>query len=319
MPNQPWLDSVRERLAQHGLPPTYIQRCVAELADHLHDLKEEATDTEAVLCSRLGEAEQVARAEIVAYRRRHFLGRHPLAAFLVFAISPVIAWYFLYSASSMFLQVCFHHDWTESRWVLGLALVACSTVGVILYGELALWLGIGRKWTLVSCPALGSIASLFSFEFGPHAFVSLVQFAAPFVVGWWIVTRRCNSSVRYDEVHGVRRIAGRIVYPSCFICSLDHVWWQPVACRHSSDYPFRCGGSRWVHAPRPNRRGWAPPLQDSEKVPPGPKMDIMDSIFVIALATIQRCPSPPSAHRRCPVFRPSDRGELPSLQARQAV
>jgi hypothetical protein len=39
----------------------------------------------------LGEANQVADAAVTAYRRRSFVGRHPAAAFLVFAVSPVLS------------------------------------------------------------------------------------------------------------------------------------------------------------------------------------------------------------------------------------
>ena len=41
MANQPWLDEVRQRLAKHALPPSYVQRFTEELSDHLEDLKEE--------------------------------------------------------------------------------------------------------------------------------------------------------------------------------------------------------------------------------------------------------------------------------------
>ena len=40
MANQPWLDEVRERLARQALPPSYIQRFMEELSDHLEDIKE---------------------------------------------------------------------------------------------------------------------------------------------------------------------------------------------------------------------------------------------------------------------------------------
>ena len=64
MDSQPWLDRVRERLARHVLPPSYVQRLMEELSDHLEDLKEEGMEADAI--SRMGEAEQVAEAAATA-------------------------------------------------------------------------------------------------------------------------------------------------------------------------------------------------------------------------------------------------------------
>ncbi len=188
MDDQPWLNRVRQRLAKHVLPPNYVERVVEELADHLDDLKEESTEADAY--SRLGSPEQVAEAAVVAYRRRNFLGRHPLAAFLVFAISPVIPWLVLYCAFLIDFDV---YDLNEPKWISSLVLVACSAFGVTLYGELALWLGIGKKWTLVSCPILGAMPALLDFGFGLHPLMSLLQVATPLAVGWWIVKRRSDN------------------------------------------------------------------------------------------------------------------------------
>jgi len=191
MDNQPWLDSVREQLVQHGLPPSYVQRFTEELGDHLDDLNEEGLEgLEAEVSSRLGEPKQVAHAAVVAYRRRSFLGRHPVAAFLVFAISPVMSLEILFLAS-MFLLAAFsgRHtvDWHEDRWILSPIVLLCSTFAGCLYGELAMWLGISRKWTLASCAVLGAMATLFEFGFssGTVTLMLLVQFTAPLAVGWW--------------------------------------------------------------------------------------------------------------------------------------
>ena len=64
MDNQPWLDSVREQLARHNLPPSYVQRFTEELGDHLDDVNEEGMDADAF--SRLGEPEQVANTAVAA-------------------------------------------------------------------------------------------------------------------------------------------------------------------------------------------------------------------------------------------------------------
>ena len=193
MGDQPWLDRVRERLARQALPSAYIRKFMEELSDHLEDLKEESMETDAY--SRLGEPEQVAEAAVVAYRRRSFLGRHPVAAFLVFAVSPVITLYFMLFVFlivlSMF-RVQLTVDFNEGHWILSLIIVVCSTFVGALYGELALWLGIGKKWTLASCAVLGVIAMLFGIGFGSYTVMLLVQFAAPLAVGWWFAKRKCN-------------------------------------------------------------------------------------------------------------------------------
>ena len=53
MESQPWLNRVRERLARQLLPPSYVQRFVEELSDHLEDVKEDGMDHNS--SSRLGE------------------------------------------------------------------------------------------------------------------------------------------------------------------------------------------------------------------------------------------------------------------------
>jgi hypothetical protein len=192
MGDQPWLNRVRERLARQALPSAYIRRLMEELSDHLEDFKEESMETDAYC--RLGEPEQVAEAAATAYRRRSFLGRHPTAAFLVFAISPVIAQYVLFCVGGMVLMTLrADHtlDWYENHWILSLIIVVCSTFLSIVYGELAMRLGIGRKWMLASCAVLGAFGLLL--ELGLRVPVmALAQFAAPLAVGWWFTKRKCN-------------------------------------------------------------------------------------------------------------------------------
>lgn len=186
MGSQPWLDRVREWLAKHALPPSYVQRFMEELRDHLDDLKEESMEADAI--SQLGEPEHVAEAAITAYRRRSFVGRHPTAAFLVFGISPLASFIILLATVALvtLLVSC-----DENDWVGALMIVFCSTIATIFYGELAAWLGLGKKWTLVSCAVLGTIAVLC--ELGSSVPVMLpMQFAAPFVVRWWLVKRKCD-------------------------------------------------------------------------------------------------------------------------------
>ena len=103
MTNPPWCDQLRQRLLRYGLPPVYVKRLMEELSDHLQDVMEEDMSTEANVYSRLGEPEQVAKAAVTAYRRRSFIGRHPTASFLVFAISPVVSLIILFLTSAALL------------------------------------------------------------------------------------------------------------------------------------------------------------------------------------------------------------------------
>ncbi len=184
--NPSWLDLVRQRLAKHVLPPNYVERVVEELADHLEDLKKE--NAEADTYSRLGDPEQVAEAAVVTFRRRSFLGRHPTAAFLVFTISPIVPWCVLILTFEMALDAVRY----KPGWILSLFPVICSTIVGCLYGELAMWLGIGKKGTLVSCAVLSVIALLCGPCIGWDTAMLLVQFAVPLAAGRWFIERKCS-------------------------------------------------------------------------------------------------------------------------------
>ncbi|MGO9112275.1 MAG: HAAS signaling domain-containing protein [Thermoguttaceae bacterium] len=174
MDSQPWLDRVRERLARQALPPSYVQRFLEELTDHLEDLKEENMEADAI--SRLGEPEQVVEAAVTAYRRHSFLGRHPAAAFLVFGVSPVVSLVALIALVIVGLLVL-PDGWDKPLFAglrqfgpsasvalayLGslLIVVIPSIVASILYGWLARRSGISKKWILLSCTVLAVLAAL---------------------------------------------------------------------------------------------------------------------------------------------------------------
>lgn len=227
MANQPWLDEVLSRLTIHGLPSNYVKRFAEELSDHLEDLKEENMSTEADAYSRLGKPEQVAEAAVAAYRRRSFLGRHPIAAFLVFAVSPVltmptlfylavlVGWAIVSTFNFVGVNVNFRPYqvgpfkatllcWVESL----LAVVIPSIIASILYCKLAKRLGIGRRWMVASCAVLAAIALVPGF-FWTNDFwcvgllglsalpriQHLVQLIGPLVICWWFM-RRTHSPAR---------------------------------------------------------------------------------------------------------------------------
>jgi len=114
----------------------------------------------------------VARAAVTAYRWRSFLGRHPTAAFLVFAVSPAVS---LFTGIVAVLWVVgMAVDWLypafldgAPKW-LGWALpdalristlIIPSILASALYCRLARRLGLGMKWGLVSCAMLAALAA----------------------------------------------------------------------------------------------------------------------------------------------------------------
>ena len=225
MANLPWLNEVLGRLAKHALPPTYVQRFAEELSDHLEDFTEENMGTEADAYSRLGQPEQVAEAAVAAYRRRSFLGRHPTAAFLVFAVSPLVSLIVItlviFFAFAMSCVILGYPDFIDQLWLIDklglvawgvttlLTIVIPSILVSILYCELANCLGISRKWMFVSCTVLATMAgtiwwcatpgdsnrvnSLLIY-FGFHSPLQLAQFMFPLVVGWWFARRKRDQS-----------------------------------------------------------------------------------------------------------------------------
>ena len=187
MANQRWLDEVQKRLAKNALPPCYIRRFMDELSDHFQDLTEETMDTEANAWSRLGEPNEVARAAVTAYRRRSFLGRHPTAAFLVFAISPLVALVAAFSLAycGLFLLIRYPclslceyleimntagKEMANARSAGGVAagvlMYGMLVAGVVapcclvsfLYCKLARRLGIAKNWMLASSAVLAGAA-----------------------------------------------------------------------------------------------------------------------------------------------------------------
>ncbi len=171
MDSQPWLDSVRKRLARQSLPSAYVRRFMEELSDHFEDLKEENMESDAV--SRMGKPEQVGDNAVAAYRRRSFLGRHPVAAFLVFAISPIVS---LVSAFAILIGVIELIPGDNIRslaqqlgpggrmiapYVLSIVfpMIPCM-LGSMLHCKLARRLGLSGKWVGLSCAVLAVLAGL---------------------------------------------------------------------------------------------------------------------------------------------------------------
>jgi len=188
MNKQQWLECVRNRMQGQGLPPAYQRRFMEELADHWEDLArehvtEEGMDTDGHVevqnvQQRLGEPQQLAAAAVTAYRRRSFLGRHPLATFGVFAAAPLL----LAALSSLTITglVFFCDAWDALGWnapwhnalwlptaesvlLVGLRLltiVVPSVLATLVYCLLTRRLAIGRQWLILSSVLMGALAVL---------------------------------------------------------------------------------------------------------------------------------------------------------------
>lgn len=187
---------------------------------------------EAASSSRLGKPEQVAAAAVAAYRRRSFLGRHPVVAFLVFAISPVLSFLVAFTLAGGVFELCCERLWGTNlaclrqcepwvspalSYVMSLLTVVIPCIlASILYCRLPRWLGIGKKWMLMSCATLAvlgsmcycfvnlspvpghqallwgggipmTIGQLASAFFRPR---QLLQFIVPLAIGWWFMRRK---------------------------------------------------------------------------------------------------------------------------------
>lgn len=233
-----WFDRLRRQLEKRRLPRAYIERIVEEMTDHFHDLTEESMNSEEEAILRLGDPEQVARATAGQYRRRTFLGRHPIIAFLTFAVSPVFSFVLLAALEifavveslnlvSSFITAIFHlQDDASGRIPPGieiglrigmplLFIIVPSAVLMLVYGRLARRTPYARRWLLVSCGVISAIASapIFSVGFNekmarsfvgagvywPRLPMQFVQLAIPLALGCWLLWRQRVREQNFAE------------------------------------------------------------------------------------------------------------------------
>jgi hypothetical protein len=93
MENQSWFENVEGHLRHQWLPLSYRRRILQELRDHARDVLDGEDDQadaqsnkQARFMHRLGEWHGVADVIVQTYRKRSFIGRHPV---LVFGVSPL--------------------------------------------------------------------------------------------------------------------------------------------------------------------------------------------------------------------------------------
>jgi hypothetical protein len=234
MAKQPWLEAVERRLLAGKLPPEYIRRFMDELADHFDDITEETMSKEANVLFRLGEADQVADAAVVAYNQQSFFSRHPSAKFWFFGVSPLAA------MISTFVLACLGIaaigeiinrcgiQLSGKNWLGGVDPAAVewglTTITTILpaalltfvYCKFARRFGINKKWMLVSCCVLAFVAmlpiqgvifsdlpgkSLWKIGLGlclPPSLMQCIQLLVPLLLGWWFM-RHGGKQVSHED------------------------------------------------------------------------------------------------------------------------
>jgi hypothetical protein len=180
MPNRSWLDELVAGLTKRGLPSAYIVRFASELSDHLEDVKEDVMNEMQDVVSRLGEPNVVADAAVAEYRRRSFLVRHRIAAFLVFAVSPLLSQVAIFIAvvlavkslamilDRMGLLSDAGHFAPPSpaaieitQYVLSLLFVVIpSVLAAVIYCKLGHRLAMPKAWMVTSCVLLAIMALL---------------------------------------------------------------------------------------------------------------------------------------------------------------
>jgi hypothetical protein len=125
----------------------------------------------------------------------------------------------------------------EHRWLCSLVAAVCSVIAGTFYGELAMWLGIGRKWTLASYAAIGAMAMYLEFGISMLAVTVMLplQFAVPFAVGRWFIKRRCEQKYAATKVlvFAISPVLALLLLSSVVILALHPVqeWIQHELCK----------------------------------------------------------------------------------------
>ncbi|MGD9127281.1 MAG: hypothetical protein PVH19_07855 [Planctomycetia bacterium] len=239
MANRQWLEAVQRQLADSKLPSAYIQRFMEELSDHLEDLKEETMRNENDCAEQLGDPAQVADAAVVAYRKRTFFGRHPIAKFLAFGVSPLpamlltlilnaiflglLSQFLEYINVDMYLTRFFQKlDPNALKWMAAIfTLVLPTMLLAILYCRWARRSKVNKKWMLISCgifsflslhlvylvkisEVAGESQLCIGAGFGTQillhlSFLQLTQMLGPLAVGLWYALRTKKKQPPTDE------------------------------------------------------------------------------------------------------------------------
>ena len=114
MPPLLWLEHYRRELERRGVPPSFQERFLEEVQDHLIDLTEEIAMPENIphdtlaktITDRLGAPEHVATATAAEYVRGRFAARHPFLMYGVMPVPATLCLFVMLGISSWLLGEC---------------------------------------------------------------------------------------------------------------------------------------------------------------------------------------------------------------------
>ena len=228
-----WLNELHQQLAKKRLPPAYVARLVDELSDHVTDLLEDQMSTDALqsrnVFERLGAPQDIAQQAGKEFRRRSFLGRHPILTFVLLPIVALLASLAVELASFVAVGSVLKSLGPElsserfSPWAVGgmrllctLAVVLPALLMAALFAWLAARTGVNRKWPVITAVILGLLAgaSQLDMQLAPGegqsklmlgmglstafaaTFFQLSKFAVPLGIGLWVFSRRLRANSR---------------------------------------------------------------------------------------------------------------------------
>ncbi len=176
-----WHSELHRALVRQGLPRPYRERLMDELLDHAISLQEETAGMDAVetdtVKQKVGEPKQLAQLAGEEYRKRTWLGRHPVVAFLIAPIPMlVLSWILsmlLLVIPGKILQACgvATDGFTSSS--LSATTVQLLNVGhylwavspFILTSFWACWIarrtGRGPRWLFACCAVITLVAAAY--------------------------------------------------------------------------------------------------------------------------------------------------------------
>lgn len=225
MPPSSWHERMRRALAERCLPPDRIERLMDELQDHYLDLMEENPhmETNSLTC-RLGTPEQLAGVAAAEHRRRTFVGRHPIATFLVapipLAIGLIVAGVVSVAAvGSLMPDEAMHSESGIAVAAAGLATVSWAlrllpfALLAFAFSRVAFRTGCGWRWGFAAAVVLAAFAAVFAVDYQvptaapdsgrfsmglalPIRPVQAVQFLAPIAIAAWLARRHCAATAR---------------------------------------------------------------------------------------------------------------------------
>jgi len=198
MESQQWLEHLRFRLAAADLPPVYIRRLVAELADHITDivLEEKMMSMDATqstpVVQRLGSVERLTKAAVAEYRQRGFASRHPWLAFVAAPVPAFLLIVVAYLLTLIGIATLLQGETVATRPVLmqlfewvghGAAFIPAALASALLCYQ-AIKSERDWRWQLVACSLVALFASLMVVGCQAPTEVGNGKISLGFGIGW---------------------------------------------------------------------------------------------------------------------------------------